>query len=851
MMPSLAQGGLARSLRVDAERRACGIDSAHPTFSWQVPGGLAEHPATRVSLVEVTPTGERQVWQHALPAGSDPWITHTGTALAPLTRYRWQLEVDGPTPASAGQEFTTGLFGDVDWTDAGWLTAPPATPTHHRGATPAPELALDLELGQDAHLALLFVAAGGYAQPWLDGDRIGDAELAPTFADYDKRVLYGVHDLTDRLTAGGHRLAFRLGRGFYSMTNPSPPPAWEWEKAPWHDEPCVRAVLHVVFADGSRQSFTTGPGWTAQRTSTLYDDLYAGEVWDATAEFAIEPAQPTAGPRGSLHRDRLEPIRVIRTLAPTTVTPHGPGQFVVDFGEVIAGRVRVRLDAIGVHELTLAHGEKLTPDGVPNIVDGQTYTLDGFQTDRCRLVGPAEWAPSFTYHGFRYVLVTGWPDGPAPAAETFSAEVLHTDLERVGDFSASHDLLTRLHQAAVRTVEINLHGLPTDTPTYEKNGWAGDGMLAAELMLTNLDSEVFLEKWLDDIVDSCDADGRPQVIAPSPGWGDRYKPSPTWHSDLVLVPWWLYRYRGNTAVLDRHYQAMRRYVLREHADSTDGLAYSVLNDWCSPETGAWGGDAPDDHRVSGTAYLYRMLTTMAATAGVLGRHGEAADFTARAGHVHRAFNAAFFDGTGCYRGDGDLGYRQTHNVLALSFGLVPPPAVRAVVAGLVADVEERDCHLNTGVLGSKYLLPVLSRNGHDDLALKVACQTTYPSWGLWIERGSTTLWEHWKEESRSRSHFMFGTFDDWFFQDVLGVTPTEPGFRRLRIEPAPLAALDWAEGEVPTPFGPVEVCWQREGGRRRLRAAIPTGCTADLVLHEAGRVRTATVGGGVHEMEIS
>lgn len=849
MTPPSADARLARSLRVDAERQPCGLASEHPCFSWQVPGNLAETPPTVVTVTELAPDGDRELWHHRLLAGDDPQLAYGGPPLGPVTRYRCRVTVEGTRETRAEGEFTTGLLHGTGWAGAAWLAAPPVAATHPRGATPAPELATDFTLQKDVHLALLFVAAGGYAQPWLNGERLSDAELAPTFADYEKRVLYGVCDLTEQLGRGDHRLAFRLGRGFFAMTNPSPPPAWGWEKAPWHEEPCVRAVLHVVYADGTRTAIATGPDWTAQRTSTLYDDLYAGETWDATATFEPAPALPVVGPRGSLHRDRLEPIRVTRTLAPVAVTPHDTNAFVVDFGEVVAGRVRVKLDAPGIHRLTLAHGEKLTEAGVPNVADGESYTLDGFQTDRCTLVGPSEWAPDFTYHGFRYVLVSGWPDGSAPSAATITAEVLHTDLARLGDFRASDALLTKLHCAAVRTVEINLHGLPTDTPTYEKNGWAGDGMLAAELMLTNLDCEVLLEKWLDDIVDSCDADGRPQVIAPSPGWGDRYKPSPTWHSDLVLVPWWLYLYRGNRTVLQRHYPAMRRYVLREFADSSDGLAYSVLNDWCSPETDAWGGDAPDDHRVSGTAYLYRMLTTMDAIARALDQHQDATEYTARAAAVYRSFNGTFFDGVDRYRGIDDDGYRQTHNVLALAFGLVPAAAVPAVAAGVAADVTARNSHLNTGVLGSKYLLPVLSRHGYEDLALRVARQTTYPSWGMWIAQGSATLWEHWREESRSRSHFMFGTYDDWFFQDVLGITPLQPGFRRIRICPARLAGLDWAEGEVPTPFGPIELAWHRDGAGRRLRAGIPTGCTADIVLRYGDRVRTATVRGGVHEME--
>lgn len=832
------------SMRVEGEPRPVGLDIPHPEFTWVVREGGAEHPVTVLELAEMGAGAERVVWRRTLPVGAPPRARHDGPDLTPLTRYRWTLSSKGMRVAEAS--FSTGMFDSSDWAGARWISAPDTDQVYKR-ATPVPELATSFLLDDAPHFALLAVAAGGYAQPWLDGLRVGDSELGPAFSDYERRVHYETYDLTPLLGPGTHLLAFRLGRGFYGMTNPSPPPAWGWESAPWHDEPCVRAVLHMVDVRGARRTIVTDTSWTSRRTQTLYDDLYAGEVFDARASFPLEAARAAAGPRGTLQRQRIAPIRVTRTLAPVEVAAVGDG-YVVDFGQIVSGRVRIRIDAPGTHEITLAHGEKLTGAGLPNVSDGEIYFSDGFQTDRCVVDGPGEWAPSFTYHGFRYVHVSGWPASHPMDVSAIRAEVLHSDIPRVGAFRSSDPLLNALHDAAVSTVEINLHGIPTDTPTYEKNGWTGDAMLAAELMLINLDSELFLEKWLDDIVDSCDDDGRPQVIAPSPGWGDRYKPSPPWHSDLVLAPWWLFRHRGNRRVLERNYHAMRRYVLRELADSDGGLVHSVLNDWCSPETGPWGGDAPDDHRVSGTAYLFHMLTVMSCVARVLSRSDDAVRFDVAAESVRAAFTRAFFDGN-AYRGEGDEGYRQTHNILALAFGLVPQSAKKRVVDGLVADIRARGDHLNTGVLGAKHILPTLSRNGHAELALRVATQTTFPSWGSWVARGSTTLWEHWKEESRSRAHYMFGTYDDWFFQHVLGVTPTEPGYRRLRVAPISLTALDAAEGILPTPYGPVEVEWRTEGRIRRLHTRVPTGCVAEIVLRHGANTTSAVVPGGYHEME--
>lgn len=839
------------NLLVEGLDSPAGVSDPEPTLTWWLGGEVTD---VEVAVIP-TPSGIDPGWTCRL----DPETTslrYRGPALRPLTRYRWSVTVTTPEGRHVEESsFITGAAEDEVWAGACWIAGAPAAATHRRGATAVPQVWTEVEMHAAPVLALLYVAAGGYARPAVNGHELRDVELSPTFSDYRKRVHYRVYDVTDQLVEGRNRVDLSLGRGFYGMTNPSPPPAWEWHSAPWHDEPCVRAALHAVATDGSVTCLVTDGRWRSRRTATLYDDLYAGETYDESDPGVCTPSQPAAavvGPTGVLEREAVQPIRVRGVIAPVHIIERVAGEYVVDFGRVVAGRVRLEVATPGTHSIVLRHAEKLDDSGLPDLAAGERYFSDGFQTDRCTIGvtdAPRVWHPLFTYHGFRYVHVQGWPEQEPLTESSLVAEILHTDVRTVGSFRCSDELLNSMHEAVVETVRLNLHGLPTDTPTFEKNGWTGDGMVAAELMLMNLDIEPLLVKWLDDIADSRDDDGRPAVIAPTPGWGQDYAPSPTWHSAYVLIPWWLYWYRGNRDVLVRHYEGMARYLRLEFSASSDGIANTVLNDWCSPETDAGGGGSPDDPRVSATAYLYTMLTTMERVAAAIGQ--DATEWASRAAGVAESFNRTFWDEeAGHYRGRADEGYRQTHNVLPLAFGLAPRSGVDRIVHSLVEDLRARDDHLNTGILGTKYLLPVLSRHGHADLALRIARQRTFPSWGYWFEDGSRTLWEHWKADSRSRAHYMFGTYDDWFFHHVLGVTGLEPGLRRVRIKPLVGMGLDHAEGTVPTVQGPVSIGWESDAEAHRLSVQLPPGCVAEVELAGSRETVRAEWSGGSHALQV-
>lgn len=712
----------------------------------------------------------------------------------------------------------------------------------------APLMRKEFTVDGDVRHATYYVAAGGYADVSLNGAPISDDMLSPGFTDYDDTVQYAATDVTDQLVEGKNALGMELGRGFFAMTGGN---VWNWEAPPWHAEPRARGVLAIEYADGSTDRVITDDTWKYAAGPTQFDDLYGGEMYKAAAEIpgwgktgfdasSWRAVEEVTGPKGELVNQRQQPIRITESLPAIDVKEPADGVYVVKFPRVIAGVVEYSVKGPAGTTIRAAHGEKLRANGRVNM-DNNGGFQSGFQTDQFILAGTGEtekWTPKFSYKGFQYIEVTGWPGEEPPPLSAFTAKLLHTDAERTGQFESSSSTMNKTHEAVVNTLYNNIHHIPTDTPMFEKNGWTGDAAVGAEMFMMNLDVHELFAKWMRDVDETREGNGAPMVIAPSSGnWGV-WGPSQPWHAAYVLTPWWLYQYGGDDRVMTELYDGMKKYVDLEYGRRrADGTVISNrLGDWVSPTASPAGGHAPDeDNRVSGTAYLFTMLESMERTARHLGKTADATQFAQRAQTVKTDFNKAYFESAkDRYRGEGADGnrYRQTHNVLALAFGLTPDAATAQRVADrLAADVVDRGYHLDTGTLGTKFLLPMLTKFGHSDVAFKLATQTTYPSWGYKLENGATTVWEHWSLESRSLGHYFLGTVDDWFFRDVAGIRPSdEKGYREITIAPQITKEMTWAKATTQTPFGAVTSDWKRSGRSVRLNAKVPVGATAKVVL---------------------
>ncbi len=739
--------------------------------------------------------------------------------------------------ASAADGWEQPGFDDASWGAVTTLGSYGANPWKSNVTVPAapwaePLLRRDFTVTGAVRSARLYVAAGGYADLSINGERVNDHVLDPALTAYDQRLSYVTSDVTDLLRAGDNAIGAQLGRGFFGMQQVS---VWNWQTAPWNGPARVRALLRIDYADGTSATIPTDDSWRLAAGPTLADSLYAGDTYDARRErdgfdspgyddSAWEAPAQLRAPGGQLVAQAHEPIRVVDTLRPVAVTHPARGVYVLDFGRNVTGWARIHVKGATGTRVDLLYAERLRAG---RAWVESTYITGELQTDHYTLAGDAAgetWEPRFSYKGFQYVEVSGWPG--ELTADDVQARVLHSDLPVVGSVDTSNPLLDQIHRMTVDTVFNNLHGIPTDTPVYEKNGWTGDAQVLAELTMFNLGSQRLHEKWLDDVSDSRSATGEPAVIAPSPGWG-RDKPSPPWNAAYVMIPWWLYQYAGDERIVREHYAGIKKYVDWELAKQSGGLSTTNYGDWVSPDSG--GGKPPEDPRVAGTAYVFLMTRTLARMAELLGRDDDAATYGAAAARMRAAFNAAFYDpARGWYAGDSrDLGvYRQAHNVFALAFGLVPAAAKERVAASLAADVRARGIHLNTGAMATKHLLPVLTDNGYGDLAYALATQRTAPSWGFWVDSGATSLWEMWTNP-RSVGHAFLGTIDDWFWKDVAGLRSSGDGYATFDVVPHLVGDLTEASASTETPRGRAATAWRRTAsGALTLKVTVPVGATA-------------------------
>ncbi|MER5407189.1 family 78 glycoside hydrolase catalytic domain [Streptomyces sp. NPDC002769] len=787
------------------------------------------HTGTNVLAVEATNTDQG-------PAGVLGSLHFEGAG-APadlVTDSSWKTsnsaddgwEQPGYDDAAWPNAVETAVYGSGPWGRS--VSAPPPPETLLRD---------EFTAGKPIASARAHVAGLGYNKLYLNGRRIGDRELEPGFTVYDKTVLYSTYDVTDALRTGGNAIGVSLGRGFYAMTDPD-----EWKASSWWGEPKLKLELDITYTDGTHRQVVSDSGWKVSDGPTTTQSLWFGETYDARAEQSgwnspgfdddtWRPALGVDGPKGTLRAESFPPVEVTDHLKAEHTTTPAAGTHVYDFGSPTAGWAGIGVQGPAGATVTVTYGEKLRADGTVDntgafgmALQTYSYTLKGD--------GVEQYRPSYSYAGFRYAQVVV-PQGVT--LRSVDGARVHTAVKSTGGFTSSSDLLNRYQDAQADTILNNLHSIPTDTPMYEKRPYTADGFLYADSAIANFDMQNFYESWLRSHRDDQNDDGSIGPTVPTTESGKQVK-DPVWSASFVLGTWDLYWYYGDTKAVAENYDGMKAWLAYyEHDIAGTGGIYTGFSygDWLSPE----GANAPEGTRLSGTAYIYLTATRLAQMARALGHDADARHFDAFATEVKNTFNATFYNrDKEAYYDDRAAGYRQTSNLLPLSFGLVPKEHRQAVADHLVADIQARADHLDTGALGTKVLLPVLTDAGHADLAYTVATNPTYPGWGYWFEGlGATTMWEEWNADSRSHDHAFLGTVDDWLYQDVAGIEATAPGYTKVTIHPRVVGDLTHASAHVESPLGRITSSWTRTRGHFTLRVDVPVGSTADVLVPVGGR----------------
>jgi alpha-L-rhamnosidase len=737
------------------------------------------------------------------------------------------------TADAAGTGWEQPGFDDSAWPAARVAAAYGSGPWGSSvSAPPPPETLLrdEFTVTKPVASARAYISGLGYNKLSINGQKIGDHELDPGFTVYDKTVLYSTYDVASALRGGANVVGVSLGRGFYSMTNPN-----EWETSPWWSEPKLKVELDITYQDGTSQRMLSGGDWKVSDGPTRQESLWYGEAYDARLEqpgwdqsgfddAAWWPALAVTAPAGTLRSQAFPPIKVTQHLPVAAVTEPVDGAHVYDYGTTTAGWARIGVRGPAGSTVTITYGEKLKSDGTVDNIGGfgarlqaYAYTLKG--------VGVESYQPSYSYAGFRYAQIS---TPPGVTLESVDGERLHTAVDTTGGFTSSSDLLNRYQDAQANTILNNLYSIPTDTPMYEKRPYTADGHLYADSAIANFDMENFYESWMRSHRDDQNTDGSIGVTVPTTESGKKVK-DPIWSASFVLINWDLYWYYGDKQAIADNYDAMKAWLsyfqttIAATGDIYTGFSYG---DWLAPGY----ANAPEGTQLVGTAYIYLTAVKLAQMARALGHDGDATLFETLASQIADAFNAKFLDrSAGAYFDNKSAGYRQTSNLLPLSLGLVPAAERQTVIANLVADIKQRGDHLNTGALGTKIILPVLTDAGYGDLAYQIATNPTYPGWGYWFEGlGATTMWEEWGADSRSHDHAFMGTVDDWLYQRVAGIEPAAPGYTKVVIKPYPVGDLTNASAHVDSPLGTVSSSWTRTQGRFTLQVSVPAGATATV-----------------------
>lgn len=663
--------------------------------------------------------------------------------------------------------------------------------------------------------AVLYLTALGVYEAYLNGKRVGDFVLAPGWTAYEKRLQYQEYDVTQLIREGENRLCVTVGKGWFA----SPMPGWketEDKRRRMKRKTGILGELILERTDGTRQIISTDETWTAAQGAVRFSEIYDGESYDAG--FVSEEKGAVCGlswPMDILIPQEGEQIKEMERVCAREILHTPAGETVIDFGQEITGYVEFTVNACSGDRIKILHGEILDKDG--NFYNENYRSAKAEIHYICR-EGVQTWHPRLTFFGFRYIKLVEFPG--EPKKEQFQAIAVYSQLRQTGFVRTAHRGINRLFSNILWGQKGNFLDVPTDCPQRdERLGWTGDAQTFIKAASYNFDVKRFFQKWLRDLsAEQLKSGSVPQVI---PNYLPECKESAAWGDAATICPWQIYMSYGDIAVLEEQFDSMKKWVDFITQSTTTKYLWTGgehFGDWVGLDSppGSYKGATREDFVA---AAFYARSTELVVKAGkALGRD-------------MKEYEELFTKIKEAFRGNFPEYYTQTEHVLAAAFGLSENPQR---TADALAEMVIRDGRqLKTGFVGTPYLLHVLSRYGHTELAYELLLREEYPSWLYSVGKGATTIWEHWdgimpdgslwSPDMNSFNHYSYGSVADWLYEEAAGIKPMEeaPGFARVRIEPKTDERLGWIDVTLSTKYGQIRSAWKYEENSVRFEITIP------------------------------
>lgn len=836
-----------------------GFYDANPSFSWKL--ALSENVKTQ-SAYHIVVASKPEL----LPHNADLWnsgkvqsgrsinVSYKGKPLSSRDIVYWQVMYwcqDGSLSEwSEVAYFELGLLNQHDW-EAEWIRTPDPEEwdtTLYGTLLFRPQyLRNEFSTDVDIQKARLYVTARGVFQAFINGQRIGDDVLTPGWTPYQKRVETITYDVKDILQTGENAIGIILAEGWYAGRI-GPQRRWDTLTAP----PWAILQLEIDYLNGTRQTIVSDNNWKGTTNGPIRSSgIYDGEFYDARFEMPgwslphkndgnwQQVVSQKTGELPKLLPKRHFTMKNKLELTPIAITNPGEGKALFDLGQNMVGVPKIQVPVRKGDTLVMRTGEMLN-------TDGSLYTgnLRGAPSTNYYIAdsdGVVNWKPAFTYHGFRYLELSGFDMNAEPDKSWVTGIVQFTDFDQTGHFSSSHEKLNQLQSNILWGLKGNFIDIPIDCPQRaERLGWTGDAQVFAPTSLYLTDVNAFWTAWLQSMREEQFDNGGLPVVVPNAtgnfaqaGWSDA----------ATIIPWQVYWYTGNKRVLEENYAMMQRWV-DYHASQADNFIshMSTVGDWLQPYS-----NQPDNRRgdtphglISTAFYGYSVKLTMKA-AGVLGLKQDSVKLHTLLSSVRQAYENEFFDTNGKIKEP--YVETQTGYLLSIGLGLLSDTMAQKAVPHLVNQIEITDNHLRTGFLGTPLLANVLDDYGHTNLVFEILFKETYPSWFYSINQGATTMWERWDGFSHEKgfgpnqlsfNHYAYGAIGQWMYERIAGISPIEPGYKKIRIAPQPGGPLTFAKGEYDSPYGKIKSQWELKNNEFKLNVTIPPNSSAHVAIPVMG-----------------